>query len=93
MRYNEKSRGPILALKYADRLDLAPSFARWLERAGRELLVESDLLLPVPLHPYRQWLRRYNQSAELARALGRLTGKSPCSARSRRRPMSRNRHP
>ena len=75
MRYNEKSRGPILALKHADRLDLAPTFARWLERSGRSLMAESDVILPVPLHPLRLWMRRYNQSAELARALGRLTGK------------------
>jgi len=75
MRYDEKSRGPILALKHADRLDLAPTFARWLERGGRGLLAESDLILPVPLHPLRLWTRRYNQSAEVARALGRLSGK------------------
>jgi ComF family protein len=76
MRYDEKSRAPILALKHADRLDLAPAFARWLERGGRSLLAESDLILPVPLHPLRLWSRRYNQSAELARSLGRLAGKS-----------------
>lgn len=75
MRYDEKSRRPILALKHADRLDLAPTFARWLERSGRTLLAESDLILPVPLHPLRLWFRRYNQSAEVARALGRLSGK------------------
>jgi len=72
MRYDEKSRGPILALKHADRLDLAPTFGRWLDRGGRELLAETDVILPVPLHPGRLWSRRYNQSAELARALGRL---------------------
>ena len=72
MRYDEKSRGPILALKHADRLDLVPAFGRWLERGGRELLAEADVILPVPLHRWRLWSRRYNQSAELARMLGRL---------------------
>jgi ComF family protein len=71
MRYDEHSRGPILALKHADRLDHIPAFGRWLERSGRDLIAESDLVLPVPLHPYRLWRRRYNQSAELARALAR----------------------
>ncbi|MGZ5938794.1 MAG: double zinc ribbon domain-containing protein [Rhizomicrobium sp.] len=75
MRYDEHSRGPILALKHADRLDLAPGFGRWLERSGRELLEQTDVILPVPLHPRRLWARRYNQSAELTRTLGRLTGK------------------
>ena len=75
MRYDEHSRGPILALKHGDRLDLTPGFTRWLDRGGRALLDEADVILPVPLHPYRLWSRRYNQSAELARALARLTGK------------------
>ena len=75
MRYDEDSRGPILALKHADRLDLVPGFARWLDRAGRNLLDETDVIVPVPLHPSRLWRRRYNQAAELARALGRLARK------------------
>ena len=75
MRYDEKSRGRILALKHADRLDLVPAFGRWLDRGGRELVSETDIILPVPLHPRRLWSRRYNQSAELARALGRSAGK------------------
>jgi len=71
LAYDEKSRGAILALKHADRLDLVPGFARWLSRTGRALLESSDLVVPVPLHPLRLWRRRYNQSAELARRLAR----------------------
>ncbi|MDE1986711.1 MAG: ComF family protein [Alphaproteobacteria bacterium] len=74
LRYDDTSSRPVLALKYADRLDLVPAFGRWLERAGRELLAGSDLLVPVPLHRIRLWRRRYNQAAELARALSRLGG-------------------
>ncbi len=75
MRYDEASKGAILAFKHADRLDLAPSFARWLERAGRTMLAECDLVVPVPLHRTRLWSRRYNQAAELARNLSRLCQK------------------
>ena len=71
MRYDAKSRGPILALKHADRLDLSIAFGRWLERSGRQLLKETDVILPVPLHAMRLWARRYHQSAELAKTLGR----------------------
>lgn len=62
-------------LKYADRGDLAPIMAMWMARAGRELIDVCDAIVPVPLHRGRLFLRRYNQSAELARALARLTGR------------------
>lgn len=71
LAYDDESRGAILALKHADRLELVPGFARWLGRVGKPLLEEADLIVPVPLHPRRLWRRRYNQSAELARRLGR----------------------
>ena len=44
--------------------------------AGRELLDEADLILPVPLHGLRLWRRRFNQAALLAREIGRLSGKA-----------------
>ncbi|EEQ96790.1 competence protein F [Brucella intermedia LMG 3301] len=61
-----------VSLKFHDRTDLAPWMARWMQRAGRELLDECDVILPVPLHRWRFWQRRFNQSAELARALAKL---------------------
>jgi len=72
--YDDASRGPILQLKHADRTDLAPLFARWLSRAAWELLEEADAIAPVPLHPSRLLGRRYNQAAEIARPLSRLSG-------------------
>ena len=71
LAYDENSRGAILALKHADRLELVPGFARWLARSGQYLINESDVVVPVPLHRLRLWRRRYNQSAELARRLAR----------------------
>ena len=75
LRYDENSRGPILAFKHGDRLDLVPGFTRWLDRAGRALLDDAEVIVPVPLHRSRLWSRRYNQAAELARRLGRKAGK------------------
>jgi ComF family protein len=75
MRYDEASKKLVLALKRADRLDLVPALARWLDRAGRELLADADLIVPVPLHPRRLWQRRFNQSAVLAKRLAKLSGK------------------
>jgi ComF family protein len=75
MRYDDASKKSILALKRADRLDLALPFARWLERAGREIIAEADIVMPVPLHWRRLWQRRYNQSAVLAKLVSRHSGK------------------
>jgi ComF family protein len=74
VRYDEASRDAILALKRADRLEMIPAFARWLAQ-GSEFLDESDLIVPVPLHRWRLWSRRYNQAGLLALALARTTGK------------------
>jgi len=77
MRYDPESRDQVLALKRADRLDLVPPFSRWLDRAGKPLLTQADVIVPVPLHWRRLWQRRYNQSALLAQGLAKLSGK-PC---------------
>jgi predicted amidophosphoribosyltransferase len=60
VRFDEISRALVHALKYADRLDLAPMMGRWIAHAGRELLAEADALVPVPLHWRRLWARRFN---------------------------------
>jgi ComF family protein len=73
-RYSDTMRELIQSFKYRDRQEGLPLFARWLKRAGEELLSDADLLVPVPLYPSRLWWRRFNQSAMLATALGRLTG-------------------
>lgn len=68
-------REMVHSLKYNDRLDLAPWMAAWLARAGAELLADCDVIVPVPLHARRFWMRRSNQSAELARHVARRTGR------------------
>jgi ComF family protein len=73
-RYDDASKPLILRFKHADRLEGGPTFARWLARAGAELLEGADLIVPVPLHRWRLLSRRYNQAAVLAVALGKLTG-------------------
>ena len=61
-------------LKYGDRPDFAQVLGGWMARAGRELLAESPLIVPVPLHPRRLWHRRFNQAALLAQTVGRIAG-------------------
>ncbi|MBX7199685.1 MAG: ComF family protein [Rhodospirillaceae bacterium] len=73
--YDEASRGLVLKLKHGDRTDAAVHLARWLQRAGAELLAGCDVIVPVPLHRWRLLMRTYNQAALLANALGKLAGK------------------
>lgn len=75
LRYDEHGKPLILRFKHADRLDMAPTLARWMARAGAELLADAELLAPVPLHWSRLFARRYNQAAVLANELARLSGR------------------
>jgi ComF family protein len=74
VRYDDVARKLVHALKYGDRMDLAPMIGRWMIRAGHELLGDADALVPVPLHWRRLWTRRFNQSAALAEHIARESG-------------------
>ncbi len=76
-RYDDASRPLILRFKHGDRTAAAPQFARWMARAGGELLTEAQVIVPVPLHRWRLWRRRYNQAALLAQALAKQAN-IPC---------------
>lgn len=67
--YGGVGRQVVLQLKHGDRLDIAPTLARWIARAAPDLLARADIVAPVPLHWTRLFRRRANQSAELVRAL------------------------
>lgn len=76
--YTGVARQMVHALKFADRPELAPWMARWMMRPGRELVEDAEAVVPVPLHRTRFLSRRFNQSAELARAICRLSGRRFC---------------
>ncbi len=73
--YGGTMRRLILRLKHGDRLDLAPVLGAAGARAGAALLREADFIAPVPSHWLRRLKRRYNQSAELARAVASAAGR------------------
>jgi len=72
--YGDVARRLVHQLKYYDRPDLAQTMAAAMNRAGRTLLHECTLIVPVPLHRWRLWQRRFNQAATLAGALSKLSG-------------------
>lgn len=69
--FDEASRVLVHGLKYHDMQEAGLLMARLMARAGRVLLAEADLIVPVPLHRLRLWQRRFNQSGYLAQRLGR----------------------
>ncbi len=76
--YDDQSRRAILPLKHADRTELAAALARIMVCAGRELLDQGELLIPVPLHRSRLRRRRYNQAALLAAQISRISHVPVC---------------
>lgn len=70
----EGGKDMVLRFKHGERTDYTPAFAAWMARAGAPILEGADMLVPIPLHRWRLLARRYNQSALLANAIGRLSG-------------------
>lgn len=74
MRYDDHSAGMILKFKHADGTTLVPVLGGWMLRTGTELLEQSDIIIPVPLHRWRLFKRRYNQAALLSAYLSTHSG-------------------
>lgn len=73
--FDQAARPLVHGLKYHDNQEAGILMARMMARAGRALLRDADLLLPVPLHRAKLWARRFNQSAYLATQLAKHSGK------------------
>jgi len=90
MLYRDNARRMVLALKHADRTDMARTAGRWMAAAAAPLLMPETLVIPVPVHWARLVRRRYSQSALLAQEVARAAGRD-CLVdglvRKRRTPM------
>ncbi|MDP3935737.1 MAG: ComF family protein [Alphaproteobacteria bacterium] len=73
--YDYHSKKLILQYKHGDRLSLSPVLGQGMAQYGANALLETDVMVPVPLHPKRLRLRMYNQAAELTKAIGKITDK------------------
>lgn len=71
--YDELPRSIALKLKYGRKVALARVMARYMAPLRGDWS-ENAILMPVPLHRWRLWGRGFNQSALVARELGRLWG-------------------
>ncbi|HEV7338192.1 MAG TPA: ComF family protein [Bosea sp. (in: a-proteobacteria)] len=79
-RFDGTARELVHRLKYGDRLELALMLGRMMAQAGHELTAECGLVVPMPLHPFRLWTRRFNQASALAQVVARQSG-LPCEHR------------
>ena len=92
--YKDNGRKLVLALKHADRTDLAQPAARWMAAAAAPILSPGMLVAPVPLHWMRMLKRRYNQAALLAEGVAKAAGLAYCPdllIRQRRTPSQEGR--
>lgn len=74
LSYNDTSRQLVLKFKHGDHIHIVSSLLPFLMQAGTDILAETDLILPVPLHFWRLIKRRYNQAGILAKNLSKETG-------------------
>jgi len=69
-RHDGSLRRIIHTFKYSGRRVLAAPLARLMQEAGDGVMSGADAVVPVPLHPWRQWQRGFNQADDLACRLG-----------------------
>ena len=68
--YEGRMKEIIHALKYERRRSISPYLAALMRECGTALLQDATIVVPVPLHPRREYERGFNQADDLARHLG-----------------------
>ena len=69
-RYDGRMKEIIHSLKYERRRSIAPTLGALMRECGHDLLRDANAIVPVPLHPRREYDRGFNQADDLARQLG-----------------------
>jgi ComF family protein len=68
--YDGRMKDIIHSLKYERRRSIAPPLGQLMRERGAALLRDAAVVVPVPLHPRREYERGFNQADDLARQLG-----------------------
>lgn len=68
--YDGRMKDIIHALKYDRRQSISPRLGARMRDVGAGMLRDADCVVPVPLHPWRQFRRGFNQAEALAAHLG-----------------------
>jgi ComF family protein len=69
-RYEGRMKEIIHALKYERRRSISPRLGALMRECGAPLLCDAAAVVPVPLHPRREYERGFNQAEDLAIHLG-----------------------
>ncbi|MGC8201223.1 ComF family protein [Aliiroseovarius sp. PTFE2010] len=72
--YSGTSRRVILAIKHSGQSDVATALGQWVASACTDLVSDTSVLVPVPLHWLRRLKRGYNQSELIARVAAKQLG-------------------
>ncbi len=67
--YEGVGRRLVLGLKHGDRYDIAAPAGKWMAQRAQSMHIDAPLVCPVPLHPFRQIKRRFNQASLLSKAV------------------------
>jgi ComF family protein len=71
--FDDASAHLVHLLKYNDRQEAGMAMARLMLGAARNILPNTDIIIPVPLHRRRLWQRRFNQAAYLAAKISKAS--------------------
>ncbi|MBV0899339.1 MAG: ComF family protein [Wolbachia endosymbiont of Fragariocoptes setiger] len=71
--YDQYSKDMIINFKFFDNLNYIKVFAKWMYQVNRDVFYNSDVIIPIPLHRFRLFKRKYNQAALLAKEISKLT--------------------
>ena len=67
IEYNDMARNLIIKFKYQDQQILKKYFINVMGYKAREIIEESDIICPVPMHWFKVLMRNYNQACILAK--------------------------
>lgn len=83
-RSDSEWRFPIYLFKYEGKLVVGRLLSRLLGERLKESSWEVDLIIPLPLHPIKRWIRGFNQAEVIAREVAKVL-RVPCEMRAVRR--------
>jgi len=75
VRYDNISKKLILPFKHNDKTQLANLMGKIMFNTGKELLKETDIIIPIPIHFTRLLKRKYNQASLIGNIISKLSKK------------------